>query len=72
VGKDAEMHSQTLVELLESYGRVGGRIEGSEEDRDSTGRSTESTNLDPWELSENEPSTKGPWLDLTPSPNTHI
>jgi hypothetical protein len=38
------------MELRESYGRVGRRIEGSEEDRDSTGRPTESINMDPWGL----------------------
>jgi hypothetical protein len=36
------------MKLKESYGRVGRKIKGPEEDRDSTGRPTESTNLDPW------------------------
>ena len=36
------------MELGESYGRVGGRIEGPEQDRDSIGISTESSNLDSW------------------------
>jgi hypothetical protein len=36
------------MDLGDSYGRVRGRIEGPEGDRKSTGRSTESTNLDPW------------------------
>ena len=36
------------MEVRDSYGRVGGRIEGPEGDRNSTGRPTESTNLDPW------------------------
>lgn len=31
---------------------------GLEEDRDSSGRLTESTNLDPWGLSKTEPPTK--------------
>jgi hypothetical protein len=35
------------MELRESYGRIGRSIEGPEEERDSTGRPTESTNLDP-------------------------
>jgi hypothetical protein len=35
-----------------------GRIENPEGDRNSTGRPTKSTNLDPWGLSETEPSTK--------------
>lgn len=40
-----------------SRGRVGGRIEEPGGDRDFT-RLAESTNLDPWEFSENEPLTK--------------
>jgi hypothetical protein len=49
---------------LGDYGRVGGRIEGPKGDRNSTGRLTESNNLDPWRLyfswrpSESEPPTK--------------
>jgi hypothetical protein len=35
------------MELRKSCGRVGGRIEGPEGDRDSA-RSTESTNMDFW------------------------
>ena len=34
------------MELREAYGRVKRRIEGPKEYRDSTGRPTESTNLD--------------------------
>ena len=41
------------LEFGDSYERVGERTEGSEEDRNSTERLTESTNLGPW-----EPSTK--------------
>jgi hypothetical protein len=33
--------AKRYMELWESYGRVGGRIEGPEEDRDSTGRPTD-------------------------------
>jgi len=33
------------VEPGDSYGRIGGRIVGSEGDRNSIGRPTESTNL---------------------------
>ena len=40
------------MELGESCGRFGGEIEGPEEDRDSTGRPTEST--DPLGLPETE------------------
>jgi hypothetical protein len=36
------------IELEDSYGRTGERIVGPEGDRNSTGRPTESTNLDPW------------------------
>jgi hypothetical protein len=36
----------------------GGKIEGPEQDRNSTGRPTESTNMDPWGISEAEPPTK--------------
>jgi hypothetical protein len=35
------------MEFWDSYRRIGGRIAGPEEDRSSTGRSTESTNLVP-------------------------
>lgn len=35
---DAETQSQTLDRAGESYGRVGGRTEGLEGDRNSTGR----------------------------------
>ena len=42
------------MELGDSYGRVGGRIEGPEEDRGPLGR----TNVDPWKLSETEPPTR--------------
>ena len=36
------------VKLGDSYGKRGGRIVGPEEDRNSTGRPTESTNWDSW------------------------
>jgi hypothetical protein len=45
------------MELRESFRRVGKRIEGPE-DEDSTGRQTESTNLDPWRPPETGPPTK--------------
>jgi hypothetical protein len=53
------------------YGRVGGRVEGPGGDRDSTGRSTESTNLGPWELSETEPPTKE-HTQTGPRPTAHM
>jgi hypothetical protein len=37
-----------------SYERFDRRSRGSEEDRHSTGRPTESTNLDPWGLLKTE------------------
>jgi hypothetical protein len=36
------------MERGNSYGRMEGRIAGSKGDRNSTGRPTVSTNLDPW------------------------
>ena len=43
------------TEVRVSYGRVEGKIKGTEKGRNSLGRSTESTSLDTWELSETEP-----------------
>jgi len=55
------------MEAKDSYGRIGRRTEGPEGGRNPTGRSTESTNLDPWELSEMEPLTKEhTWARLRP------
>jgi hypothetical protein len=45
------------MELGNSYGRTGGKIAGLEGDSYSTGRLTESTNLDSWD-SQTEPATK--------------
>ena len=42
------------MDLGDSYGRVGGRIEGPEGDRNFTGRPTKSINLVFWQLSETE------------------
>jgi len=56
--EDTHTYSQTWTEIRDSYGRVGGRVKSPEEGRDSTGRPTDSTNLDPWELSETEPPIK--------------
>jgi hypothetical protein len=63
------------TELGDSNGRDGGRIEDSRRDRNSTGRATESTTLDPWGLSETEPPTKehtqaGP--SPPPNPSTYV
>jgi hypothetical protein len=46
------------MELRESYGRTGRRIEEPQEDKDSTGRPTEATNLDLWGLSDTESPAK--------------
>jgi hypothetical protein len=50
--------SKHYIELRKSYGRVRRRVEGLKDDRDSTGRSTESINLDCWGLPETESPTK--------------
>ena len=46
------------MELRESFRRVGRKIDGPKEDKDSIGRPTISSNLDPWELPETQPPTK--------------
>jgi hypothetical protein len=43
--------AKLLMELGDFYGRDEGRIEGPEGNKNSTGRPTESTNLDLWGLS---------------------
>ena len=43
------------TEVGASYGRVRGRIEGTEGDGNPIGRPTVSTNLDPWELLSYQP-----------------
>ena len=49
---DSDRHRQSTakqwMERGDSYGRMGGRIVASKRDRNSTGRPTELTNLDPW------------------------
>jgi hypothetical protein len=59
------------MDLQKSGGRVGGRVKELEGYRDSTGKPTGSTNIDPWEVPETEPPTKectraGPSPSLTP------
>jgi len=59
------------MDFEQSYGRAERRIEEPEEDRDSTGRPTESTNLDPWGLPETQSPIKdrawaGPKCPLQP------
>jgi hypothetical protein len=59
------------MELGESYGRVGRKIEGPKEDRDFKGRTIESTGLDPWELLETEsPTEEHTWSG--PGPPAHM
>jgi hypothetical protein len=55
------------MELGESYGRIERKIEGPEEDKHSTGRPTESPNLNPQGLPETEsPTREEAWVDLGP------
>jgi hypothetical protein len=46
------------TDLRNSYGRGEGMIEGPEEDRNSTGKPTESSNLDTWGFSVTQPLAK--------------
>jgi hypothetical protein len=46
--------------FIESYGKVGRRIEEPKEDRDSTGRLTKSTNLNTWVIPES-PTKEQTW-----------
>ena len=57
------------AEIGNLFGRVRERIEGPQGDGNPTGRLTVSTNLDPWELLETEPSFKEhTWTYLSPPP----
>jgi hypothetical protein len=54
------------TEVIDPYGRVRGRTEGTKGDGNPIGRPTVSTNLDPSEFTEIKPPTKehtwaGPW-----------
>jgi hypothetical protein len=51
------MQTPTVMELGDSSRTTGRRIAGPNQDRNSTGRSTESTNLEPWVLSKTESPT---------------
>jgi len=46
------------TEAGDPYGRIRGKIEGTEWDGNPIGRTTESTNLDPGELPETKPQAK--------------
>ena len=50
--------AENWTKVGDPYGRVGERIEGPVAYRNHTGRPTEPTNLDAWEISETEPPTK--------------
>jgi hypothetical protein len=55
------------MELGHSYGRIRGRISGPKGDRNSTGRPTESTNLDLWQISQSEsPAEEHTWAGPRP------
>ena len=69
--RDTQTHTQTLDGALESNRRVGRMIEGLEEDRDSTGRPTQSTNLNPWGLPETGSPTKEQ-AQAEPRPPAHM
>jgi len=57
------------MELRDTCERFGGRIEGPEGERNCIRRRTESTNLNPWEVSETEPPTKEhTWAGPRPPP----
>ena len=45
-------------EVEHSYGRVRGKIEGAKGNSDPIGRTTVSTNPEPWKLPETKPPTK--------------
>jgi hypothetical protein len=49
LGQIQTPRAKQWMELGDAYGRTGGRTAGPEGDRNSTGRPTESTNLDPWD-----------------------
>ena len=46
------------TEAGDPYGSIGERLEEAEEEGDSRGRQSVSTNLDPQDLSDTEPSTR--------------
>jgi hypothetical protein len=56
--RNRSRHPQPKMEVRDTYGRVEGKIKGPEVDGNPTERPTESTHLDPWELSESESPTK--------------
>ena len=61
------------MQVRDTYGRVGGRIEAHKVNGNPIGRPTESTNLDPWELSESESPTKEhTWARMTPTRSTYV
>ena len=59
------------AEVGDSYGGVEGRIAGPNGERNSTGRPTESSNLDSWEFSETESPIKE-HAQAGPRPPAHM
>lgn len=65
--RDAETRAKYYIELGKSCRRAGRRREGTEENRDATGRPTESTNLGPLWASRNWTTNQSEGrLDLIP------
>ena len=69
--RDAETQSQTLDGARGVSWKSWGRTEVPEGNRDSTGRPTESTDLDPWGFPEPELPTKEQGL-TGPQPPAHM
>jgi hypothetical protein len=59
------------MEVRDPYGKVGERIEDPEGDRNSTGRPTVLINMNSWELSKTEPSTRA-HMGWTKTPGTCV
>jgi hypothetical protein len=55
---DEETHSQTSDKSPETCGRVGDITEQAKQDKDTTRRPTEKTNLVTWVFTETKPPTK--------------
>jgi hypothetical protein len=70
MGTDAETHSHTLSGAWGFCDKGGGRIEGVREAKDTTRKYTDSTNLGPKWIVENELPTKENAWDR-PGPSAH-
>lgn len=71
--KELQPNTNWSLELRESCGRVGRRIEAARGLKDTTGKTTTSTNLDPKGLKETEAPAKEHALDTgwTYTPHTY-